>query len=238
MSKAINCRIWAAAAGALLLGLGACDREPAEEVVTPQNWLENAVSAWNSTKSFHFTLVLNRRAVPLDPSGLLSYNDVEGDVVAPDRVQAQATVKTPVGNTPVAFISIGENQWLTNPLTRQWGPAPPQAAGGVGDIFDPQTGIGPTLANMGELQQGPDETLEGVPVVKLTGTMPGRILSTFAADLATVPRLDVELWVGKDDNRIRQIIVHEPPPPNAPAGASWTFKFSRFDEPISIEPPA
>src|SRR5690606_26494633 len=125
---------------AMLLVAGGCEREePAPEVVaeelTPQERLQNVVNAWNATQSFHFTLALENRTINLDEAGLLSYSNVQGDVVAPDRLQAQTMVRTPVGNTEVAFIAVGDRQWLTNPLTRQWETAPAEAAGAVSRMF-------------------------------------------------------------------------------------------------------
>jgi hypothetical protein len=47
----------------------------------------------------------------------------------------------------------------------------------------------------------------------------------------------VDIWIGVDDNRIHQILVREPAAEGANP-ATWNFQFTRFDEPISIEPPA
>jgi hypothetical protein len=223
----------------VLLSSVACtpDADAPPEGMSPRDRLESAVAAWNSTSAFHFALQLDGRSIQLDQSGLLSFNQVEGDVVAPDRMQAETTVRTPVGNTQVAFIAIGDEQWLTNPLTRQWEPAPPEASQGVAGMFDPNTGIGSMLIDMDDLQQVGEETVAGVRTARLTGKLPGAVLSNFAPDLAGVQTVDVDLWIGVDDHRIRQILVREPPVGDA-APASWTFQFSRLDEPISIQPPS
>lgn len=206
------------------------------EEPTPRDLLESAVEAWNATTSFHFALQLENRAIALDETGMLTYNSAEGDVVAPDRMQAQTMVRTPVGNTPVAFIAIGDSRWLTNPLSRQWEAAPPGTGAEVSGLFDPQTGIGAMLVNMETVEQVGEETMDGVPVVRLTGSLPGSVLSGFAADLSAVDQLSVEIFIGRDDNRIRRIIVREPAAAQTPT-PTWTFTFSNFDQPVSIEPP-
>ena len=223
-----------------LLVLGGCDRdEPTPEVAaeapTPEERLRSAVDAWNATRSFHFTLALENRTINLDQAGLLSYSNVEGDVVAPDRLQAQTMVRTPVGNTEVAFIAVADRQWLTNPLTRQWEPAPPEAAGAVSTMFDPATVIGATLVEMDSLQYIGQTTLNGTPVHRLTGQLPGSVLAGFAADLQNVPRLEVDVYASTADDRIRRIVVRQPPV--GEAVPTWTFDFSNFDQPITIEPP-
>jgi hypothetical protein len=224
-----------------VLGIvGACDREePAPEVVvaepTPEERLQSAVQAWNNTSSFHFTLQLENRSINLDEAGLLSYSNVEGDVVAPDRMQAQTLVRTPVGNTEVAFIAVGEQSWLTNPLTRQWEAAPREAGGAVTGMFDPATGIGATLVEMDSLTYVGEETLDGVQVHHLSGQLPGTVLAGFAPDLQSVPRLDLEVYAGTEDERIRRIIVRQPPV--GEVTPTWTFNFTNFDQPVTIQPP-
>jgi lipoprotein LprG len=191
------------------------------------------VEAWNTTESFHFALELVERTIALEESGLLSFDEAEGDVVAPDRMQAQASVTTPLGRTPVGFIAIGEQQWLTNPLNGQWEEAPPEMRTEVGALFDPEVGIGPLLADMENLERLPDESLDGTPVVHLRGVLPGALLSDFASDLPE--SVNVELWMGADDYRIRKLVITEPttegPTP------TWTFLFSAFNAGPAIEPP-
>jgi hypothetical protein len=204
--------------------------------LTARDRLDAAIVRWNATRTFHFLLQLEGRSVPLDEMGLLTYDRVEGDVVAPDRLQAEAMVRTPVGNTPVAYIAVGDRQWLTNPLTRQWEPAPAAAVGGgVGGMFDPDTGIGAMLADMEAPEIRGEDSIAGEASVRLGGSLPGVLLAGFAADLAAVDRLDVELSIGTADDRIRRIVVREPP--YDATAATWRFDLSRFDEPISIEPP-
>ncbi|MDR0786317.1 MAG: LppX_LprAFG lipoprotein [Gemmatimonadota bacterium] len=233
-------------AGFVILTPGCGDRKPAAEPVeeqpaaiaepTPGERLQNAVDVWSATSAFHFRLALENRVIPLDAGGLLTYTTAEGDVVTPDRMQAQTTVRTPVGNAQVAFISIGDRQWITNPLSRQWEAAPAGTAGAVASAFDSRTGIGATLSGLAELQYTPDERLDGTPVYRLSGILPGTVLAGFAADLSAVPTLQVDLFITPADNRIRRIVVRQPATPEG-AVPSWTFDFSNFDVPVPIEPP-
>jgi hypothetical protein len=201
----------------------------------PQELLNRAVQAWNSTESFRFTLGVEGRTVPLDENGMIAYDRLSGAVVAPDRLQAETVVRTPLGNTEIAFVAIGDRQWLTNPLTRQWEQAPPELQMDVGTMFDTEAGIGALLIGLENLERGPDQTLNGTRTVRLQGTLPGHVLASFAADLVAAERLDLDLWVGASDNRIRQIVVREP----ATNGTTptWTFQFSNFNDAISIQPP-
>ncbi|MGH2544211.1 MAG: LppX_LprAFG lipoprotein [Ardenticatenaceae bacterium] len=226
----------------ILMILASCGGPAAEPTPTPvpptptpspQDWLERGVEAWNNTESFHFTLELVERTIALDESGVLSFDQAEGDVVAPDSLQAQASVSTPFGRTEVGYVAIGEQQWLTNPLNGQWEEAPPEMRTDVATLFDPEAGIGPLLAEMENLERLPDETLEETSTVHLRGTLPGAVLANFADDLPET--VNVDLWIGADDHRIRQLVITEP----ASEGASptWTFLFSEFNAAPAIEPP-
>jgi hypothetical protein len=167
---------------------------------------------------------------------MFTYTSAEGDVVTPDRMQAQTTVRSPVGNVQVAFIGVGERQWITNPLSRQWEAAPAGAAGAVASAFDPATGIGPTLGGMTNLQYFPGESLDGTPVYRLSGNLPGAVLAGFAADLANVPTLDVDLFVTPAENRIVRIVIRQPAAADGTV-PTWSFDLSNFDTPVAIEPP-
>ncbi len=226
--------------GLLLASLVACGGQESEPTPipptptpTPQQLLDNAVRAWNETASFHFSLTLTARTIALDESGVLSFDEAEGDVVAPDRVQAETLIQTPFGSTTVAYIAIADEQWLTNPLSGQWEAAPAGLATDVSGLFHPEGGIGALLADMQALERSPDEEVDGVPTVRLRGTLPGTLLSDFATDLPET--VNVELWAGVADSRIRKLVITEPteegPTP------TWTFLFSQFDAAPAIEPP-
>ncbi len=206
---------------------------PPTPTPSPQDWLDGAVRGWNETESFRFVLQLQERTISLDEGGLLSFSEAEGTVVAPDSLQAEALVRTPLGATEIAYISIGPDQWLTNPLSGQWEQAPPEMATDVTALFDRQAGLGSLLAEMEALQRMPDATFEEVPMVHLRGTLPGAVLSDFASDLPET--VTVDLWVGAGEPRIHRVVLTEP----AVSGLTptWTFLFSEFDAAPAIEPP-
>jgi lipoprotein LprG len=217
-----------------LLGCGGEAVPTPEPTPTPQDWLTRAVQAWNNTESFHYILTLVGRTITLDSSGLFAFDRVEGDVVAPDRMQAETEIRTPFGTAQIGYITIGDQQWLTSPLTGRWEQAPPDMQTEVSGIFNPESGIGAFLADLQNLQQLPNETLDGTDFVRLRGTLPGALLSDFAADLPET--VQVDLWVSPADSRIHQIILTETgsaiePPP------TWTFRLSNFNGAPAIEPP-
>ncbi|MDQ4075972.1 MAG: LppX_LprAFG lipoprotein [Chloroflexota bacterium] len=225
----------------LLLVLAACGDVavptptpiPPTPTPSPEDWLERAVETWNELEGFHFALTIEERTIELDEEGVLSFGEAEGDVLAPDRMQAETTVQTPFGSTPVAFIAIGENQWLTNPASGEWEEAPPDMQVEVTELFAPGEGIGEILADMENVERLADEEVEDTVTVHLRGTLPGTLLVDFADDLPET--VNVDMWIGEDEYRIHKLVITEPtdegPEP------VWTFLFSRFDDPAAIEPP-
>jgi hypothetical protein len=214
----------------------ACDAQSARSSGgTADEWLTRAVRSWNATRSFHFDLQLQGRTIALDGSNMLSFSQVRGNVVAPDRMRAETVVRTPLGNAEIAFVAIGRDQWLTNPLSRAWEKAPPELHTDVGSMFDPNAGIGTLLSGLQELRRGDDQTVGGERMVRLHGSLPGAVLAGFAPDLAMVARVDVEAALSHEDARIHRIVIREP----ARNGATptWTFSFTRHNEETTIRPP-
>jgi hypothetical protein len=207
----------------------------AQSAGNARDWLDRAVRSWNTTRSFHFDLELQGRTIGLGGSNVLTFSQVRGNVVAPNRMRAETVVRTPLGNAQIGFVAIDQDQWMTNPLSRAWEKAPPEMQTDVGGLFDPNGGIGSLIAGLQELRRGDDQTVRGAGMVRLHGALPGAVLASFAPDLATVPRVDVEATVGRDDALIHRIVIREP----ARGGVTptWTFSFTRHNEEITIRPP-
>ncbi|MDQ4078965.1 MAG: LppX_LprAFG lipoprotein [Chloroflexota bacterium] len=221
-----------------LLALVGCGEELEEPVPTPtpsaEDWLGRAVEGWNEMESFHFALALEERTIELDEDGTLSIDEAEGDVMAPDRMQAETSVRTPFGSTMVAFIAIGDEQWLTNPLSGKWEEAPPDMRAEVTGLFDREAGIGAILADMENLERLADETVEERPTVHLRGTLPGALLTDFADDLPET--VTVDLWIDEEEHHILKLVITEPATDEPEA--TWTFLFSGFNDTPVIEPPS
>jgi len=220
-----------------LIGCGGAAEAAATPTPTPspQDWLNASIEAWNTTESFHFVLALENRAIPIDPSGNLAFSQAEGDVVTPDNFQASTVIKSVLGNIEVAFIAIGEEEWLTNPLNKEWEKAPVSSPFQVADLFGSEKGIAQKVKQATNLERDADETVEGVQSVHLRGNLPGVVLADFAPELAEQEQVKMDLWISQGDNRIQKLIITEPAIDGI--SAIWTFTFTQYNEVPDIEPP-
>ncbi|MCB0077923.1 MAG: LppX_LprAFG lipoprotein [Anaerolineales bacterium] len=229
--KPLRTALWMVVALWLLVGCGS-DGATVEPTPTPQEWLNRAVAQFQARQSFHFVLELEERAIPLDSSGLLAFNRVEGDVVVPDRVQAQARVSTVMGSLEAGFVAVGDEQWLTNPLNGQWEALPPEFRADLRLLFDPEIGITSVVSDIENLTTVGDETVSDRSAIHLQGSLPGSALSDFAADLPE--RVTVDLWVDRETNDILSVLLTE----GGEEAATWRFDFSDFDANPTIDAPA
>ena len=87
-------------------------------VLTVQDVLAKAVTAWGSVTSLHFVLEHERGGTPI--VGGLELTRAEGDLVRPEKLKAdlKATVLGIFLGRKVVII--GERAYLTNPITGQW----------------------------------------------------------------------------------------------------------------------
>src|SRR6266516_3231331 len=114
-------------------------------IPTTQQLLANLQKNFRAVSSFHVILqVKNPGPAPSDRVHIRTAN---GDVLMPDKVKAQASVMLSGQPVTVNLISIGSNQFITDPITGQW-----RVIKGVLDprtLTNPNTGL---ISLIGKLQ--------------------------------------------------------------------------------------
>ena len=223
--------------GLVLAGLallGCASPAPAQREPTAPEILDSAGSSMSRLTSFHFQLEVVNGTMPLGPSMVAT--SMEGDVVAPDRLQL--SVKARMGNAPLALqvIAIGSRSFLTNPLNRQW-----QEASGslvIPTLLDPDHGVGPTLRRMAAPERLGRETIDGVESYHLRGKIPAESLATLVGsrEAASSP-VAVDLWVDGRDFLLRQARLVGAILPEESALLERSLKVSNFNKTISIKEP-
>jgi lipoprotein LprG len=217
----------------LLLALAACQPGPpagptAAEIVT------RAGETLSAANAFHFSYSNEGGGAPIF-SGL-TLNSAEGDFVKPDKLKVKVNANFGSSVVEMDVIGVGDTAYLTNPLTREWIKAP--GALSAATVFDPQTGVAALLKKMKNPTRLADETLDGVPVYHVRGDVDAADLSSYTGGRPlSGTLLKTDIWVGKQDLRIRQVRIPGKIAEEDPPNIIRTIRLTSFDQPVTIEPP-
>ncbi len=202
--------------------------------------LAQSVARMQDLAGYAFNLDPSGAPVPLDQDGLLTLGKAEGNYVAPDEAIAVVTVSTPGLVTEVSLISIGDQQWLTNPLTGRWEALPAGWGLDPKALVNPDTGLLGILAGdisqlsltgTEELEDGPDQGLYA-----LTGMVEGGRIAELSAGMIGPEPMPIQLWIAPDSYELVRVVLSETTP-GAEEPTRWQLDFSQFDQTVEISPP-
>lgn len=222
----------------LLWILAAC--QPAPPELTPQEIVAQAAINMEALQGFRFTIDRSGAPAYLDATNTLSLRRAEGEYAAPDRARATVRVILPGLVTNIAVVSVGENQWQTNPLTGRWEQLPPDWGFNPAILFREDIGLPAILAaDLTNTTLDAPEKLEGGPNValhKVTGDVVGDRLYDLSGGLIGPEPVQVTLWIEPERFLLHRILVIEPVP-GSEEPSVWQVDFSQFGETFVIEPP-
>jgi WD40 repeat protein len=169
----------------------------------------------------------------------------EGDVLAPDTSAGTISISFFGMSMESEFVSVDGTTYMTNPETGAWEMSTDEGLFGLGDIgggfASPDALLDADADAFNDLEVVGEETLNGVPVIHLQGTMTMDELEG-EGDFA------VDIWVGAEDNYIYQIVI-EGQSIMADMGDALldmgggevsmliTMNISNYNEPVQIEIP-
>jgi hypothetical protein len=183
--------------------------------------------------SFHFVLDQVGGGTPI-AMGLEMTNAV-GDVVRPDKMQATISATLSSMFLEVKIISVGEEIYMTNPLTGQWELLPTQFS--ILKVFDPNTGIVAIMKGIVDLTKLSDEEMEGAICYHLSGSIDSvelRPITVSSVEGVTIP---IDVWIGVEDFMVRLIKIEGKITETEVEGIIRTVILSNFNEEVSIEVP-
>jgi hypothetical protein len=200
---------------------------PADEI------LPKVVERVGAVKSFHFRLEHENglSPMPLD----LKLKSTEGDIQVPDRMKAKLEAEAGGALLRVEVIGIGEEGWMTNPFSHEWQRLPEGTT--ISAIFDPAAGIQAVASSLQEVRVAGVEKVGGDNTYLLEGQVDSGVLEAAAPIAEPGLTVNVKVWVGVDDYNIRQVRLEGPFAPGEPENIVRILSLSKFDEPVSIEPP-
>lgn len=171
----------------------------------------------------------------------------EGEFAAPDRFRAKMSPET---RPWCEVIKIGDKEYVRTSDKAEWG-------GGKSDatcVVLPISEVLEPLDSLVDLEQLPEEHVGGVDCFHYCGkvdldslvekTGMGYQQTPESLEVMLRASMDIELWVGKDDYLIRQMITRGRFPELEPgvgeekwATQNTIMRFYDFNKPIAIEPP-
>ena len=200
---------------------------PAEEI------LSKVVERVGAVTSFHFRLEHEGGFSPI-PLGL-KLRTADGDIIVPDRMQAKLEAEAAGTLVRVEVIGIGEEGWITNPFSREWQPLPEGTT--ISAIFDPAAGISAVANSLENVSVVGVENVGGRDTYLLEGHVDSGVLEAAAPIAEPGLTVTVKVWADIEDYTIRQVRLEGPFAPDEPPAIVRILILSKFDEPISIEPP-
>jgi hypothetical protein len=232
----------AAALGCALLLAAACgddgDTSPnGNGQPDPAALLQSAADRLQALNSFHFVFDHENGASPIVEG--LKMQRAEGDVVKPDRLQADIDAVVPqLGNARVAVsvVAVGSQAKITNPFNRrQWIDLPGENP--LAELFDPRGGTSAVLQAVRDPRIVGEETIGGVAVWRVEGDVDGGQLRNFTSVAEAGHTVKGTAWIGKDDPLVYRIRLEGPVGPRDDQGIVRRIELSRFDQAVTIELP-
>ena len=204
----------------------------AGEKTSAETLVRGSADATGALKSFHFTLDVQN--VPRSGAGL-QLTSAEGDVVVPDR--AQADIGGTFAGVPITtqVVAIGEKVWLKNPLSGEWQSIDVNTTPIA--LLDPSKGVLAVMEGISEPTDEGTEEIDGVTLRKVSGTASAVDVAPLVAVSPSDREVPVMLWIGEEDSLLHRIEVSGPVAEGEPDDVVRVVEISRFDEPVTIEAP-
>jgi len=192
----------------------------------PDELVTGAIAAMRAVPSAHFEMSRSGAVVTIEG---LAFDRAIGRYAAP--ASAEAVLQMHAGDLAVELgtKSIGDQTWLTNPLTGRWG----ELSGGFNPavLFDPIEGWAALLADLREVSL----VRAGGATHQLSGTVPAARIEALTAGLAEAQEVSLLLWL---DAATLEITRLEFSTEGAEGRSDWVITMTDFGKPVEIEPPA
>ncbi len=201
---------------------------------TTQQLLSNLQKNFRVVKTFHVLMqVQNAGTAQSDQIQIRSAN---GDVLMPDKVKAQATVILSGQSVTVNLISVGANQFITDPITGQW-----RQVKGVLDprtLTNPDTGIISLISKVHNVSVPTTDAINTVPCWHIQGQLAAQDLAFLTGGgMPAGTQLQTSACIGKGDNLPYLVTVTGQATPSDTAQTSRSFLLSNYNQNVTINPP-
>lgn len=219
----------------VVLLLSACGAPPPPNL-PPGEIVQRASQAMLDQGTMHFKIEISGAPVTINPTLGLSLRSAEGDFMRPDRMGVHLKIVSLV-SIEADMIALGDDQYLTNFLTHEWEPLPPEFGFNPAVMFHPEFGLEKTLeGGLDEAELIGVESIDGAQAYHVKGSLEGRRLQFMSGGLIGMERVEVEVWVDAENFVVSRTILQDPSA-DGDDPSTWTLTFSKFGAPVTIEAP-
>jgi hypothetical protein len=200
---------------------------------TAQQLLAAVHKSFSSVSAFH--VVMRVQNAGSTTGSKFQIRNADGDVVLPDKIKAQATVILSGQAVTVNLISIGDTQFITDPVTGQW-----RVIKGVLNLrtlTNPNTGIISAVSQLQNASTPTDDTVNGIPCWRITGKLEAKTLAFITGGVPTNTVLQTSECIGKNDSLLYQVIVTGQAAASYTPQTTLTFLLSNYNEHVIIKAP-
>ncbi|MGH9510459.1 MAG: LppX_LprAFG lipoprotein [Terriglobales bacterium] len=220
---------------AALILVSSCSAPPPN--LPPDEIIQRTAKAMLDQQTMHFKIDISGARVTINPALGLSLRSSEGDFARPDRMGLRAKIISPVAAMEADMIALGDEQYITNFLTKQWELLPAEFGFNPAVMFHSEFGLEKTLeAGLDDTALVGIESIDGAQTYRVKGSLAGTRLQFMSGGLISTGRVDVEVWVDTQTFNIRRTVLVDHRT-DAEEPTTWSISFSQFGEPVEIEAP-
>ncbi|MDQ2714539.1 MAG: LppX_LprAFG lipoprotein [Chloroflexota bacterium] len=216
----------------LALLLAACGGGGTTSAPTAQQLIASAQAAIQKVTAYHFNLKVDNPGT----GSTLVIQSADGDIVVPDKLQANASALVIGSAIQVKFISVAGKEYITDPITGRW-----QLTTGLIDprtLSDSKTGVASILGNIQNPGAPSDSNVDGTSCWSINGKLDAKYLGSIIGTAAQAGSIvDVTTCIGKSDNRPYLIRMTGIATQGDTSKTVRTFKLSKFGETVTITAP-
>ncbi|MBO0777866.1 MAG: LppX_LprAFG lipoprotein [Ktedonobacteraceae bacterium] len=199
---------------------------------TAQQLIAAAQKNFASVSSFHVIMQVQNPGKA--EQGQVQIRNASGDVLMPDKVKAQATVILSGQAVTVDLISIGDSQYITDPITGQW-----RVIKGVLDprtLTNPKTGIVSVFDKLQNVSQPTPDVVNGVQCWRINGQLDSKHIAFITGGGAS-KMLPTSACIGRADALPYQVSVTGQAAPGDSDQTSRIFILSDYNKNVNISAP-
>lgn len=222
---------------ALIIVLVSAPNAMAQDDPAIEDVLADTAERLEETETMEFVMELEGTTY-VDGAETIQLLGAEGVMQRPDRVDVTFTaIVLDRQQISIRMINIGDDSWITDIVTGQWVPSPPEFGYNPSILYDEEFGLGPVMSRMNDPEISGTDEIDGRDAWHITATADGDIIKAMTSDTMRGSEHALDIWVDQETNDILQISITEPTDEDLEDPATLTLKLSEHDEDVTIEQP-